>query len=1092
MVVPAPDVADPPAATDLRRQVFGFLPYWELSDSSTRLDYQLLSTVAYFGVGADADGDLRKRDRDGSISVGWAGWTSSRMTSVIRAAHKRRTRVVLTVQSFAWTSSQADTQSALLGSAAARQRLARQIAAAVRDRGADGVNLDFEPLVSGRADEFVALVRSVRAALDKVHKGYQVTFDTTGSIGNYPIEAATAPGGADAIFIMGYDYRTASASSAGSIAPLGGPGYDLVDTILAFTDRVSPSKLILGLPYYGRAWSTTSNKPRAATRTGAKYGWSSSVTYANAVALAKKHHRRYDRRDASAWFAYKRRNCTATYGCVTTWREVYYDDVQSLRAKYDTINRYGLRGAGIWALGYEDARPELAKVIVAKFLHDTTPPETGIDVLPAHQGDEGFVVGWSALDMNPIRDYDVQVSIDGGPWRAWLTRTKATQAVWLGRSAHAYAFRARATDAKGNRGTWDIASLPSPRPTLHKGGFATVRTGSLTVRSRPDTSSGAVSQLERGDVVAITGGPVAADGYTWFKISGPLRSWGPTEPVRTGVWVAGRNGSTTYLTPRTPPNTTIVAAGIAGLTFGAGGSGSVGSSEAAKAARAFSPNGDTSEDRLTLRWTNALAFDSLTLRVFRPTGTLLGTRAVTATGAGAQAWAWDGAIGGHRLADGRYLVQLVGRADGHTYTAPFRPLLAAQVAAYAVTIDTLRPKLTSAAIGGHLVSPLRDGRHDAVAVSGAASGATRWRLTVAGSSGPSPGAVIRTIAGRGGRPRTSWDGRTDAASPARDGRYRVTLAVLDAAGNFATRSWTVVVDGTAPPTSVSTEPASISPDGDGAADTAVIRWAAAEPAKVTTRIYRGTRLVRTYAGGGTSKAGAFRWDGRTRAKTRLADGIYRAVLTAQDAAGNRRATTVTIRLDRTAGWLRWAPTAFYPQDGDRLARTSRATFKLARAARTSLTIVDAGGHVVRTAWTDRKRAAGTVRWRWDGRAAGGAMVAPGTYALVLSARSGYGTTVLRRTIVVDAFAISLSSTKPRAGRPLVVSFRSTEPLSSRPVVTLDQTGRPPVRKIATRVGPDRFTVRFVVAAGRGPATITVSATDGAGQRNASTSRLTVR
>ena len=171
------------------------------------------------GSALTASGDLVKRNADGSTSVGWAGWTSSRLTSVINEAHRHGTRVVLTVQSFAWTTGQARNQSALLGSAAARLRLARQIAAAVRDRGADGVNLDFEPLASGRADEFVAFVRSLRSELDKLARGYQVTFDTTGWIGNYPIEAATAPGAADAVFVMGYDYRTAGSSVAGSIAP---------------------------------------------------------------------------------------------------------------------------------------------------------------------------------------------------------------------------------------------------------------------------------------------------------------------------------------------------------------------------------------------------------------------------------------------------------------------------------------------------------------------------------------------------------------------------------------------------------------------------------------------------------------------------------------------------------------------------------------------------------------------------------------------------------------------------------------------------------------------------------------------------------
>ena len=69
------------------------------------------------------------------------------MTGVINAAHANGARVVLTVQSFAWSSTGVARQKALLGSAAHRANLARQIAAAVRDRGADGVNLDFEPIV---------------------------------------------------------------------------------------------------------------------------------------------------------------------------------------------------------------------------------------------------------------------------------------------------------------------------------------------------------------------------------------------------------------------------------------------------------------------------------------------------------------------------------------------------------------------------------------------------------------------------------------------------------------------------------------------------------------------------------------------------------------------------------------------------------------------------------------------------------------------------------------------------------------------------------------------------------------------------------
>ncbi|HEX2470437.1 MAG TPA: glycosyl hydrolase family 18 protein [Candidatus Limnocylindrales bacterium] len=368
----APQARVDPGA--LRREVFGFLPYWQLNSSTLRIQYDKISTIAYFGVGTDAAGNLLKRNADGSITTGWSGWTSSRLTSIINAAHSTGTRVVLTVQNFAWNSSGKTRQKALLGSSTARLRLARQIAAAVRDRGADGVNLDFEPLVSGYETRFTALVRTIRAELDKVRKGYQITFDTTGFIGNYPIEAATAPGGADAIFIMGYDYRGSSSSPVGSVAPLSRSGYDIRDTVAAYAARVPASKLILGVPYYGRAWSTSTNLVHATNISGTKYGASSAVIYTTAVPFFEQYGKRYETTEQVAWTVYRREHCTSTYGCVNPWRQLYVDDAMALRAKYDVVNRYNLRGAGIWALGYDGTRPELWGAIQARFITDTVPP----------------------------------------------------------------------------------------------------------------------------------------------------------------------------------------------------------------------------------------------------------------------------------------------------------------------------------------------------------------------------------------------------------------------------------------------------------------------------------------------------------------------------------------------------------------------------------------------------------------------------------------------------------------------------------------------------------------------------------------------
>ena len=46
--------------------MFGFLPYWELSGASTKLNYDVLSTIAYFSVGATSKGDLKKRNANGT------------------------------------------------------------------------------------------------------------------------------------------------------------------------------------------------------------------------------------------------------------------------------------------------------------------------------------------------------------------------------------------------------------------------------------------------------------------------------------------------------------------------------------------------------------------------------------------------------------------------------------------------------------------------------------------------------------------------------------------------------------------------------------------------------------------------------------------------------------------------------------------------------------------------------------------------------------------------------------------------------------------------------------------------------------------
>ncbi len=1076
--------------TGLARQVFGFLPYWELADPSLRLRYGLLSTIAYFGVGVAPDGSLQRRDAAGKPTVGWAGWTGARMTAVVREAHRNRARVVLTLTMFAWTPGGAAAQARLLDDPAARRRLAREAAQAVRARGADGVNLDFEPLAAGHEAGFVALVRTLRTELDRSGRHLDLTFDTTGLIANYPVARATGRGAADAVLVMGYDYRTSDSSVAGSIAPLAGPRYDLADTLLSYLAVVPASRVILGIGWYGRAWPTVSADLNASTQTGARYGASVAVTYDAALGAARGRTVRWDAREATSWFAYRRQACSPTFGCVTTWRQVYYDDDRAMRLKYDLANLAGIRGVGIWALGYEGTHAEPWTAIADKFLRDTTAPRAGIRVLDAVQRDEGFLVDWSGWDdRSGVAGYDVQVSADGGPWRAWLTATRSGADVWLGRDGHAYAFRVRARDRSGNVGAWSTSSRSAPDVGLKPGGFARVLVDGLAARDRADPTGTRRDALAAGTVVAITDGPVTSGGVTWLGVDESAATWPPVSLVHRGVWIPVSSAGQPALLAIPSPDRTRVDAGLSGLSFGGVGAASIGAGTTAVARRSFSPDGDGTQDALRIEWHARVTFDSLTLRVLSSSGKLLGSRPVPARSAGDQSYAWDGSVGGRTLRDGRYLLQLVGTSGGTSYAAPSaQPSTPVQAAAYAVTIDTVGPARGLVSLTGRRLSPNGDGRHDSVVVAGTAAGADRWTFTAAPIVGGKVGAPVRSMAGTGASARVTWDGRADDGTVVPDGRYRLTIRNLDWAGNGPKAAWTVPVDTRAPLTTAAAAPALISPDGDGTADRAAIRWTSDEPASGALSIAGGGGSVRRFAIGPGS-GGTVAWDGRDARGRLVPDGRYVASLELVDAAGNRAAKRVVVAVDRPVSGLAWSVSAFDPLDGDGRADTARLRARLGKSATVALRIEDARGALVRTIWSARARGAGDLAWTWDGRDGRHSLVPAGRYVAVLTVTTPLGTTELRRTIDVAAFAVSALPTSVAAGSFVTLFFRTVEPLRSIPTVTVVEGGATVSRARAVSAGGGRFiaTVRIGRA---GPVSIVIAARDAAGGTNVT--RLSTR
>jgi spore germination protein YaaH len=547
----------------MRKEVFGFLPYWMLDAGSLQwMQYQLVTTIAYFGVAARSDGTLATSS-GGSPTPGWSGWNSSAMTNVINAAHAKDVRVVLTVTMMAWDGGTA--QAALLGNATARAKLVSSIVAAVRNRAADGVNLDFEPVSTTVRDQYTSFVRQLKAGLVAAGVGSYLTVCTMAGAASwstgYDLTGLTAAGAADAVFVMGYDYSWSGSARAGGVAPMDSPYIlDVRESVDDYLSVIAGSKIIWGVPYYGRTWLTTSSSLNATTVAGAS-GSSRAYAYTGARNLAATYGRKWDDVGKVPWFVHYD-------SAKAAWVQGYYDDAVSLSAKWDMVNQKGLGGTGMWTLLMDQGDSALWGLLANKFVNDTTPPQGGIGVLPAQFGSVSFTVTWKATDVGSgVKSYSVQAHDRAtATWVPWLTGTTATSATFAGVPGHSYDFRVSAIDYKGNAQPW-LASMRAPGTTLSVGGFARLAVDTLNVRSGAGTGFSSLDQLSSGATVAVLGGPIAAGGYQWYQVQFAFNEWPSSDYPRTG-WVAAGSGATAYLVPTKPPNMVTISRTATGFTGG--------------------------------------------------------------------------------------------------------------------------------------------------------------------------------------------------------------------------------------------------------------------------------------------------------------------------------------------------------------------------------------------------------------------------------------------------------------------------------------------------------------------------------------------
>ena len=352
-------------------EIFGYAPYWTLPQSSG-FDVKDLTTLAYFSVDANADGTI---DQSGP---GWNGYQSQDLVNLVTRSHAAGDRVVLTVTCFSQSS-----LDAITSDPNAPARLSAALISLVSAKNLDGVNFDFEGQGSADRNGLTSLITQVSQALKAANPHWQVTMATyasaAGDSGGFYNVAALAPA-VDGFFVMGYDMNNRAVPSA--TAPLLGGSFNDTEALQQFAAAVPPSKIILGVPYYGYDWPTTGGT-KAAQATGGESPLSDGVIAASGDPTY------WDPTTQTAWTSYQ---------VGTQWHETFFDDPTALALKAQLAASFHIAGLGIWALGMDGNNPAMLAALLgnapaAKDYQSgpttgpsTGPPGTGFRTVSTWQG----------------------------------------------------------------------------------------------------------------------------------------------------------------------------------------------------------------------------------------------------------------------------------------------------------------------------------------------------------------------------------------------------------------------------------------------------------------------------------------------------------------------------------------------------------------------------------------------------------------------------------------------------------------------------------------------------------------------------------
>ncbi len=266
--------------------------------------------------------------------------TADHKRQVIQSAHKKQLKVYMVVHNLFYETVEMGKQVAgnVLDNDKNRNVFIQNIRNEIKQFNYDGINIDMENLYSKDRNSFSLLIKKLSDALHRDGKVVTVSVPAnTGDSRANPwspwFDYEKLGQYSSGLMIMTYDEHNPR-TKPGSTASV---NWTEATIRYAMKQKVPPSKILLGIAGYGWDWDTTADK----------------VVYSSYAQLMEKKTKfkskvLWDSRSQTPHFSYVDE---AHHN-----HQVWYENSDSLRFKLNLVEKYNLRGIGIWRLGLEDPK----------------------------------------------------------------------------------------------------------------------------------------------------------------------------------------------------------------------------------------------------------------------------------------------------------------------------------------------------------------------------------------------------------------------------------------------------------------------------------------------------------------------------------------------------------------------------------------------------------------------------------------------------------------------------------------------------------------------------------------------------------------